>query len=341
MKKSWRIIVAAWVGSLVGCGAPSSEGELVGSSGESQVELHVITSGGFAAAYDLLAPRFEAETGITLNTSRGASGGGAPDSIPSRLDRGESFDVIILSRSALDGLTERGFVRPETRTDLVRSSIGMAVRQGAPVPDISTPEKLIQTMLAAKSIGYSASVSGTYLSTDLFPRIGLWERIDTKSTRIVGERVAAVVARGDVEIGFQQISEILPIEGAQYVGPIPDEYQRVTTFSTAITAQSSNAEVAQRLLDFLSSTEVAETISQTGLEPVVLETEQPAENANGPATAALDEVGYPDRPVTFVVALGVGGSALAGGCRHRATAAVTPTLLSPSPERSSSSTPCP
>ena len=288
MKKSWRIIVAAWVALLVGCGAPSSEGETASGSGESPVELHVITSGGFAAAHDLLAPRFEAETGITLTTSRGASRGGAPDSIPSRLERGESFDVIILSRSALDGLTERGFVRPETRTDLVRSSIGMAVRQGAPAPDISTPEKLVQTMLAAKSIGYSASVSGTYLSTDLFPRIGLWERIDAKSTRIVSERVAAVVARGDVEIGFQQISEILPIAGAYYVGPIPDEYQLVTTFSAAITVRSSNAEVAQRLLDFLSSMEVAETISQTGLEPVVLETEQPVVNDAGPATPTLD-----------------------------------------------------
>jgi len=255
-------------------------------------ELRVITSGGFTAAYNVLAPQFEAKTGIRLVTEYGASSGGAPDSIPSRLARGEQFDVIILSRSSLDRLTEAGEVVPDSRQDLVRSSIGMAVREGSPLPDISTTEAFVATLRSAASIGYSASASGTYLAGDLLPRLGLWEELESKSRRVVSERVAAVVARGDVEIGFQQISEILPIEGAQYVGPIPSEYQKVTTFASGITTRATNLAAANQLIEFLSSPDVADTIRQTGLEPV-----------------AVSAGGFPERPVTIVVAFGVGGSA--------------------------------
>ncbi len=246
----------------------SQNGETgIGSASEAATQLRVVTSGGFSAAYDLLAPQFEAESAIELVTSRGASSGGAPDSIPVRLARGEKFDVIILSRPALNDLAAEGYVAKGGDEDLAHSSIGMAVREGAPVPDISTPERFRQVLLDAESIGYSASASGTYLSTQLFPDMGLWPDIEAKSRRILSERVAAVVARGDVEIGFQQISEILPIEGARYVGPIPDEYQRVTTFSAATTASADRPMDAQRLISFLSSAEAAATIASTGLEP--------------------------------------------------------------------------
>ena len=242
-----------------------------GADDSGQRVLDVITSGGFAAAYDALAPQFEAQTGIRLVTSYGASSGGAPDSIPARLERGEEFDVIIMSRSSLDNLANQGRIRPDSRKDLVRSLIGMAVREGAPVPDISTPEAFIKTLRDAGSIGYSASVSGTYISTDLLPRLGLWDELAAKSRRIESERVAAVVARGDVEIGFQQVSEIVSVAGATFAGPIPTEFQRVSSFSAGITARTRNAADAQRLIDFLSSAEVADTIAATGLDPVVLE----------------------------------------------------------------------
>jgi molybdate transport system substrate-binding protein len=234
-------------------------------------EIRVITSGGFAAAYDILAPEFEQVTGIKLITSYGSSSGGAPDSIPSRLSRGEATDIIILSRSSLDRLTDSGEVVAESRVDLVRSSIGLAVRAGAPAPDISSTESFIEAVLAADSIGYSASASGTYLSTELFPRLGIWDEIEPRSKRILSERVATVVARGEVQIGFQQISEILPIEGIDFVGPIPSTVQRVTTFSAGITTRAENSEDANALIDYLSSVEVADTITNTGLEPVVLE----------------------------------------------------------------------
>ena len=234
-------------------------------------ELRVVTSGGFSSAYNRLAPRFEETTGIRVVTEYGASTGGATDSIPERLARGEQFDVVILSRSSLDRLTEAGHVLPESRTDLVRSLIGTAVREGAEVPDIATPEQFVEALLAAGSIGYSASVSGTYLATDLFPRLGLWEQLESKSERIVSERVAAVVARGDVEIGFQQISEILAVEGATLVGPIPDDYQKVTTFSTGVTTKAANPAAARRLIDYLAWVGNAPVIAATGLEPVAAE----------------------------------------------------------------------
>jgi putative tricarboxylic transport membrane protein len=152
--------------------------------------------------------------------------------------------------------------------------------------------------LAAESIGYSASASGTYLSTELFPRLGIWEQLEPKSQRILSERVASVVARGEVQIGFQQISEILPIEGVDYVGPIPDDVQKVTTFSTGTTTHAENPADAQLLIDFLSSSKVAETIASTGLEPVA------AISASTSPTA----IDFPTRPLTIVVGFGVGGS---------------------------------
>ena len=269
-KRVLSLLVVTLVGCLASCRLSEQASRSPSEVARTQ-EVRVVTSGGFAAAYDVLAPDFEKETGLKLTRAYGSSSGGALDSIPKRLERGEDFDVIILSQSSLNSLTERGYVRKDSRTDLVRSSIGMAVREGAEVPDISTVELFHKALFDAESIGYSASASGTYLSTVLFPRLGLWEALKPKSQRILSERVAAVVARGDVEIGFQQISEILPIPGAQYVGPIPDEYQRVTTFSIGITASARNAAGAKRLVDYLSSTRVAPTIAQTGLEPVATE----------------------------------------------------------------------
>ena len=183
-----QIICIAFLIVLNAC-QPSSDDAQRAESEQPRRAVRVVTSGGFTAAYNILAPVFEKETGINLSTEYGASSGGAPDSIPVRLQRGENFDVVILSRSSLDNLSKLGYARPDTRRDLVRSSIGMAVREGAPVPDISSPEKFREVIFAAESIGYSASASGTYLSTVLFPKLGVWAQIESKSHRILSERV--------------------------------------------------------------------------------------------------------------------------------------------------------
>jgi molybdate transport system substrate-binding protein len=233
--------------------------------------ITVITSGGFAASFDLLGPLFEQATGIDVITEYGSSMGGGPESIPVRLARGETMDVLIFNRRAFADIAAGGHLRPGTDVDLARSSVGIAVRSGAPKPDVSTKEALVEALRAAESIGYSASVSGTYLSTVLFPQLGIWDEIEPKTQRVVGERVASVVARGEVEIGFQAVSEILSIDGVDFVGPIPAELQQISTFIAVIGTTAENPEGARRLIEFLTSRAAAAVVEPTGLAPVVLE----------------------------------------------------------------------
>ena len=230
-------------------------------------EIKVMTSGGFTEAYKNLTPDFERSTGHTVATAYGASQGGAPDSIPSRLARGEPVDIVILAAPALEGLIKEGKVIPGSRVDLVHSNMGMVVRAGAPKPDISTLDAFKRTLLEAKSIAYSASASGVYLSTELWPKMGVWEQIKDKSKRIVSERVATVVARGEAEIGFQQVSELLPIPGIDYVGPLPEGAQKTTIFSAGIAVGSKEPEAAKELIRYFTSPAAAPAIKKSGLDP--------------------------------------------------------------------------
>ena len=229
--------------------------------------IDVLSSGGFAAAYQILAPEFTQRSGTTVNTVYGSSMGGSPTSIPNRLDREEPADVVILASDALERLIANGQVIAGSRVDLANSLIGMAVRSGTAAPDISTVEAFERTLLDAESIAYSASASGTYPSTELFPRLGIADRIKDRSIRVVGERVGSVVARGEAQIGFQQVSELLPIEGITYVGTIPAEVQKVTTFSAGIATGARDEERARSLIEFLASTEAAPVVARTGMEP--------------------------------------------------------------------------
>ena len=231
-------------------------------------ELRVMTSGAFTEAYLKVIPEFERRTGHTVVTRFGASLGDAPDSIPSRLRRGEPVDVVIMAAGALDDLVRQGSVAAGSRVDLVRSAIGLAVRAGAPRPDISSVAALTRALRNAKSVAYSASASGVYLSTELFPRLGIADEMKAKSRKIESERVAAVVARGEAELGFQQISELLPVHGIDYVGPLPQEVQRVTVFAAGVATAARDARAARALIAFLASPAVEPAIRTSGLEPV-------------------------------------------------------------------------
>jgi len=231
-------------------------------------EIRVLTSGAFQAALIELVPAFERATRHTVVVTYGASMGNSPDSIPNRLRRGEAVDVVIQAASALDDLITQGRVAAGSRVDLVRSSIGVAVRAGAPKPDISSVEALKRTLLNAKSIAYSSSASGVYLSTELFPRLGIADRIAAKSKRVESGPVADLVARGEAEIGFQQISELLPVHGIDYVGPLPAEVQRVTVFAAGIASGAKSDNAARALIRFLASPDADSVIRKTGLEPM-------------------------------------------------------------------------
>jgi len=229
-------------------------------------DVIVMTSGAFTAAYLELGPTCERSTKNRFITAATTMGTGAT-AIPARLARGEAADVVIVAADALDDLIRRRLVAAGSRVDLARSNIGMAVRSGSPKPDISTIEGLTRALLQARSVAYSASVSGDYLVQELFPRLGVAEQLKSKSRRIEGERVGAVVARGDAEIGFQQISELLPIPGIDIVGPLPAAAQRVTTFAAGVAAHSQHVDAARALVTCLASPIAADVITKSGMEP--------------------------------------------------------------------------
>jgi len=230
-------------------------------------EIVVMTSGAFTAAYLELTPTYEHATSHKLTTATTTMGTGA-ESIPSRLKRGEAADVVIVPADALDELIKAGSVLADSRVDLARSSIGMAVRSGTPKPDIRSVDALTRTLLEARSVAYSASVSGDYLRNELFPRLGVYEELKSTGMRIERERVGAVVARGDAEIGFQQISELLPISGIEIVGPLPPEVQRVTVFAAGVAANAKHPDAARAFIRFLASPEAAGVVVKSGLELV-------------------------------------------------------------------------
>jgi molybdate transport system substrate-binding protein len=214
----------------------------------SAADVHVMISAGFYGVYAELAPAFERASGHRLVTTRGPSMGDSPEAVPTRLSRGESADVVIIDGKSLDGLGKRGMVLPDTKVDFASSQIGMVVRAGAAKPDISNVEAFKSTLLAAKSIAYSDSGSGTYLSTVLFAKLGVWDQIAGKSRKVrgppSGEPVAAVVARGEAQIGFQQVSELIAVPGISFVGAIPAELQPGFTFAGAVSSNAAQPEAA-------------------------------------------------------------------------------------------------
>ena len=237
----------------------------------SAADLHVMISAGFYEVFAELGPSFERASGHRLITTRGPSMGDSPEAIPTRLARGETADVVILDGGSADELAKRGVVRAGSKVLLARSQIGMVVRAGAAKPNIGSVEAFRRTLLAAKSIGYSDSASGIYLSTTLFAKLGVADQVAGKSRKVrgppSGEPVAAVVARGDLEIGFQQVSELIHVPGVTFVGTIPAELQPAISFAGAITSAARQPDAALALLRFLASPEAASTIVKAGLTP--------------------------------------------------------------------------
>jgi molybdate transport system substrate-binding protein len=235
-------------------------------------DVRVMISSGFFHVYSQLGPAFEKATGHHLVTTRGPSLGDSPEAIPARLSRGEDADVVIMDGHGADLLDEKQLTQPGSRVRLAESFIGMVVRSGQPKPDISTVDGLRQTLLAAKSIAYSDSSSGTYLSTVGFKKLGVAEQVASKSRKVrgppSGEPVAAVVARGEAEIGFQQVAELIHTPGVDLVGTVPADIQPPTYFVGALSAHAKQPDAAVALLRFLSSEQAATVINESGLKPV-------------------------------------------------------------------------
>ena len=230
-------------------------------------QMKVIISGGFSGAYQQLLPEFEKTTGITVTTGSGASQGDGPQTIAAQLARGVPADVVILSREGLSELIAAKRIVAGTDVDLARVPLGVAVRAGTPKPDVRTVEAFKQLLLKAKTVAIPGSTSGIWLTTDLFPRLGIADKINVKVTPR-GTGATGMVAAGDADLAVMPVSEIVHAPGVAFAGSIAPEIQFVQTFSAAVVAGSGNIEGSKRLIEFLASARASEAITNSGMEPL-------------------------------------------------------------------------
>jgi molybdate transport system substrate-binding protein len=234
----------------------------------SAAEVRVMISGGLTAAYNALVPEFERKTGHKVITAYGPSMGTTTNAIPVRLERGEPADVLIMVGYALEDLTKKGKVTAGSSVDLVKSPIGVAVKSGAPKPDISTADAIKRALLAAKTIAYSDSASGVYVSTEMFAKLGIADEMKDKARKIPATPVGEIVAHGEAEIGFQQMSELKPVEGIDIIGPLPDDLQKITVFSAGIASVSKEPDAGKALIKFLASPAARAELVKSGMDPI-------------------------------------------------------------------------
>ena len=228
-------------------------------------QVKVIISGGFSTAYAQVLPEFEESTGITVTTGSGASQGEGPLTIASQLERGERFDVVIMSREGLENLKAAGRILPGSDVNLATAAIGVAVRAGMPRPEIGTVEGLQRALLRAKTVAVPQSTSGIFLLDKVFPRLGI-DRSKIKATER-GSQAANLVATGEADIVVQPVSELMSVPGIQYVGVIADELQLIQMFCAAVVNGSNQVEASKRLIAFLSSERATAAIRKNGMEP--------------------------------------------------------------------------
>lgn len=230
--------------------------------------LTVLSSGGIMGAIREVAPAYEKATGVKLDIAAAPSMGDTPQAIPQRLARNEPADVVLMVGSALDKLVANGQALKDSRVDLGQSFIALAVRKGAPKPDISSMDAFKQSLENAQSVAYSDSASGVYLAHILFPRMQLSDAFKAKARMIPAEPVGEVVARGEAQLGFQQLSELKPVQGIDIVGLIPDQAQKMTLYSGAVVSKSTHPDAARALLQYLASKDAAKAIEDSGLKPI-------------------------------------------------------------------------
>jgi molybdate transport system substrate-binding protein len=229
--------------------------------------VHVLISGGFSGAYEALLPEFQRTSGVAVTTGSGASQGNGPHTIAAQLARGVAADVVILSREGLAELIAANRIAAGTAVDLARVGLGVAVRAGAAKPDVSTVASVKQALLDAKTIAVPGSTSGIWLKDELFPRLGIADRINIKMTPR-GSDAAAMVAAGSADLAVMPVSEILVAPGVDIVGAVPPEIQMLQVFAAAIVAAAKEMEGARRLIECLASPAAFETIRRSGMEPL-------------------------------------------------------------------------
>jgi molybdate transport system substrate-binding protein len=240
---------------------------VVTSVNAAPIELHVMISGGFTLAYRAVLPEFERTTGIAVSTASAASQGTGPSTMKAQLESGARPDVVILSREGLGELIAAGRIEPGTDVSLARVPIGAAVQVGKPPPDLATVDAFKRAMVTAHLIALPGSTSGIFLRNDVFPRLGIVDKVSVK----VGPRGAdatAMVAAGEADIVLAPVSELMNVPGIAFVARLPDEVQLIQVFAAAIVAGSDHLDDAKRLIEFLASAQAAAAIEKSGMEPL-------------------------------------------------------------------------
>ena len=243
-------LASALLAASIGCGGMMAEA----------AEINVMSTVAFKDAYLEMLPAFERTSGHKVVTQW------VPTvEVLRRIKAGETVDLVLMAANGLEDLAKAGKIESASQTPFVKSGVGMAVRAGAPRPDVSSFETFKRALLAAKSVAYSTGPSGSYL-VGLFERLGIAADIKAKTKLIQGEPVGEFVARGEAEIGFQQIPEILPVKGIQYLGPLPAEIQYTTVFSAGLHTAARQADAARAWIKFLKTTEAAVFYKKYGME---------------------------------------------------------------------------
>ena len=225
-------------------------------------EIKVLSTQATEEAYKELVPQFEKASGHKVSTIFTGTLG-----VMKRLSDGEAHDLLIMSRQSIDELTQTGKVVAGSRTDIAKSGVGVAVGKGKPKPDISSVDALKKTLLAAKSVGYSTGPSGVYVIT-MFQKLGIADEIKGKLKQTpTGVFVGSIIASGEAEIGFQQVSELTFFPGIDYVGPLPAEVQLITVFSAGIQAGAKQVDAAKSLMIFISAPAAAAVYKKHALDP--------------------------------------------------------------------------
>ena len=227
-----------------------------------------LVSGGFLSSYEALIPAFEKRSGARFVMEKSPSEGSTHDAVAQRLARGEAADVLVMVGSALHDLEVKGHVLPGSKVDLALSPIGCAVKAGAAVPDIHDDRSFRKALLAAKSIAYSDSASGEYIQAKLFKRLGIVREMKGKARQVLATPVGEIVAKGEAEIGFQEVAELLPVPGITFVGKLPADVELLTVFSAGIVKTSRHVGLARELIAYLALPYHASTLQKQGLEPL-------------------------------------------------------------------------
>lgn len=234
------------------------------SESSSAAEVKVLTAGAFKQVVLAVVPEFEKQTGHKVTVDNDTVGG-----LTKKIEGGETFDVVVLTPAAVDELTKKGKIAEGTKSVLARVGVGVMVKAGAPVPDVSTVEAFKRALLAAKSVSYidpaSGGSSGIYVA-NLLQKLGIADQIKPKEKLKKGGYVADLIKSGEAELGIHQISEIVPVKEVTLVGPLPADIQNYTTYAAGVSTGAKDSEAAKALIKALGGPVAAAVLKEKGMD---------------------------------------------------------------------------